>query len=422
VFLNQSILTIARYYVSFSVFLFLALSVSFDGSYAITGPIIISSYLFLFSAQIRTQINLSTVEKGLIAVLLMFLVSVLLEVICYGVPIWMIDPEGKILLFVPFIFLLNAVRVPSFVIILGIGCGALGLFILACYERYYLGVNRIGTSINPIQLGYVAFAYALLSVLLAPYCYAMKGAIARWAAILLVICGALALIAVVFTQTRGALICLPLMFIISGFYYRQHLRRYAKQAVIGACLLAVTGAMLIPQSSIMSRLNSGVVNTEKYFSEGNATTSAGVRLELWKAAVLVALKNPVFGAGVTEYVAEKEALIKAGILAPSVRQFTHSHNAYVYAAARRGIVGFIILLALLFYPVYIGHKQQQQSSQNGKAPAVSLILFGWFFVFANITQVFFAHNSGMIMYTGLLIILVSLMLNNKTERVEYSQA
>ena len=416
-FLNQSILTIARYHVSFSVFLFLALSVSFSGSYAITGSLIISSYLFLFSAQIRKQIALSKVEKGLIAVLLLFLLSVLLEVLFYDVPIRMIDPEGKILLFIPLVLLLNAVRIPSPVIISGIAFGALGLFILACYERYFLGMGRIGTSINAIQLGYVAFAYALLSMLLAPYCYSMNSAKGKWAALLLVVCGVLALIAVVFTQTRGALIFLPLLVVISGFYYRQQLRHYIKQVVIAACLLTLAAVVLIPQSSIMGRLSAGVVNTEKYFTEGNAVTSAGVRLELWKSAVLVAIKSPVFGVGVTEYVAEKEALIQAGKLDPSVRQFTHSHNSYVYASARRGMVGLIILLALMFYPVYIGHKQQQQSSPVSKSPAVSLLVFGWFFVFANVTQVFFAHNSGVIMYTGLLIVIVSLMLNSPKDKV-----
>ncbi|MCJ8338338.1 MAG: O-antigen ligase family protein [Pseudomonadales bacterium] len=414
-FLNQSILSIARYYVSFSVFLFLALSVSFDGSYGITGPIIISSYLFLCSGEVRRQIALSAAEKGLIAVLLVFLLSVLLEVICYGVPIRMIDPESKILLFIPLIFLLNAVRISSSVIVLGIGVGALGLFILACYDRYYLGVARVGISISAIQLGYVAFAYAILSLLLAPYCYSINRAKGRLLAILLIVCGALALITVLYTQTRGALIFVPLLLAISGCYYRKQLRKHVKQAVFVACLLSLTGAALIPESSIMSRLSSGVADTEQYFSQGVATGSVGVRLELWKAAVLVTINNPVFGAGVTAYVAEKEALVEAGKLAPSVRRYTHSHNAYVYASARRGMVGLMILLALMFYPVYIGHKQFRQNAQSSRAPAVALIIFGWFFIFANITQVFFAHNSGTIMYTGLLIILVSLMLNSEKE-------
>ncbi|MFT5708677.1 MAG: hypothetical protein ACI9ES_002981, partial [Oceanospirillaceae bacterium] len=83
--INRPILSVAKYYVNFSVFLFLALSVAFKGSYAISGAVLASSYIFLFSAQIREKIALTNIEKGLIVVLIMYLVSNVLEIVVYDI-------------------------------------------------------------------------------------------------------------------------------------------------------------------------------------------------------------------------------------------------------------------------------------------------------------------------------------------------
>ena len=146
------------------MFLFFALSVSFKGSYAITGPLLVSSYLFLLFSEVRCKIALSSIEKGLVWVLLAYLVSVLLEVVIFQAPFRVMDPESKILLFIPLIYLLNAVRVPSLVIVLAIGSGALGIFILAIYEKFFLGLPRVGSFINAIQLGNIAVSYTHLTL------------------------------------------------------------------------------------------------------------------------------------------------------------------------------------------------------------------------------------------------------------------
>ena len=85
--LKISLNQFSQYYVNFAVFLFLGLSVAFEGSYAISGAVIVSTYLLLLSSEVRRKISLSNIEKGLIVVLLGYLVSVILEVIFYDVPI-----------------------------------------------------------------------------------------------------------------------------------------------------------------------------------------------------------------------------------------------------------------------------------------------------------------------------------------------
>ena len=397
----------SHYYVNFAVFLFFGLSVAFEGSYAISGAVIVSTYLLLFIAEIRSKISLSGVEKGLISVLLVYLVSVVLEVIFHEVPISKMDPQGKVLLFLPFILVLNAVRIHYLAVIFGIAAGALGLFLLAMFEIYYLGVSRVGTNINAIQLGNIALSFGLLAIFLAPVYYVNNKNICI--TVLLVMTGFLGVVASALTLTRGGFVFLPLILIIAVWYYRREIKENLYKVMI-ILLIVVPLVTIVTFNTVnVSRFTKGLDNTVNYFQDGNANTSSGIRLELWKTAAIITMQSPVFGVGFSKYMEEKKKLVAKGEIYKSVLRYSHSHNAYFYAAVRRGGAGLLVFLALLFYPVYVGHKEYRKGDNKTKGIAISLVIFALLFIFANMTQVLFAHNSGMIIYLGSLIIIIALL-------------
>lgn len=392
--------------------MFLALSVAFKGSYGFSGALIISSYGWLFSRQIRRNIKLTFTEKGLVVVLLGYLCSVILEVVFYQLPLREIDAEGKILLLLPLVFILNAVQINFLVTLLGIAAGALGLFVLAAYETYFLGLDRTGTFINAIQLGNIAMAFSFIAMLLSPIIFKInnKGTLLGT---LMILAGLLGFYASLSTLTRGGLLFAPILLTIVGLYNVRSLKKHYKMFVLALSLGCVSAFTLLPDSGIISRFSVAFENYENYFNKGNASSSTGIRLEMWKAAAIISSDNPLLGIGAIEYETQKNQLIESGIINASIGYYDHPHNAYLYAIARRGLIGLVFFLALLFYPIYIAHREirQNNSTCSLNSPAMALLIFGLFFVFANITQVLFAHNSGMIMYTGLLILLVSLMVS-----------
>jgi len=413
---NISCLKAAKYYVNFAVFLFLALSVSFKGSYAISGAFIVSTYLLLFFADIRAKISLSKAEKWLIVVLLCYLASAVLEILIHDVPISKIDPQSKILVFIPFIFILNSIRVTPLVVFLGIAAGCMGLFGLAVFEKYYLGYQRVGTFINAIQLGNIASVFGMMSILLAPVYFKHKG---KWAITsLLLLAGVLGLCASVFTQTRGGLLFLPVLFVISVYYYRNELKAYKAKTLIASLIVLPIVAVAIANTSLINRLEMAIIKTQSYFTEGEASSSAGVRLELWKAASIITMNNPLLGVGITANMQEKKKLVDMGKVDQSILIFKHAHNAYFDISARRGILGLAFLLALLIFPVYAGHRYYKKGEKSTKGLAISIVMFGLFFICANLTQVLFSHNSGMIFYTGMLIILIA-CINSIEKRPEF---
>lgn len=406
---NINIVAVARYFVSFSMFMFLMLSVSFSGSYAISGTLIILSYLFFFSKEVRQQISLSKTEKWLIIVFLGYLLSVLCEILYYSIPVSVMDSEGKILLFIPLILLLNAVKINPKVIVFGLGFGALGVFTLAFYEHFILGVVRVGSFINAIQLGNIALTFGLLSLLMSGY--KLKNCkYPKTIRILLLLSGIGGVIAALLTLTRGGLVFLPVILIISSFYFITEVKQFKKQLLIGLVITCGT-LFLLSDGVFTKRIQTSLNNIESYFVDGKATTSTGIRLELWKAAILIAKENQVLGVGNIQYLKDKDTLINQGDLQSSIRKYDSSHNAYFYAYVRRGFVGLFFLTALLVYPVYIAHRELRKTKNNkdrSRIPAISLLVFGLFFIFANLTQALFHHNSGMIMYNGLLILLIYL--------------
>lgn len=421
---NMSLLSVARYCTSISVFLFLMLSVSLDNSYAFSGILIVLSSLFLLSKKVRQQISLSRTEKSLIWVLLAYLLSVVVEVVFYSLPLREMDPESKILLLIPLIYLLNAVKINPKVIIYGIGFGALGMFVLALYELFVLEMERIGSFINAIQLGNVALIFGLLSWMMAGFVY-NKYRYSKVISLLLVVAGCCGIVASLATLTRGGVVFLPLVAVLVSCYFISEIKHYKKQVAAGFILVVTALFLILPSTEFMGRVQTAFDNVESYFEEGEVVTSSGLRLELWKAAVLISKDNLVFGVGATDYLEQKAALIEAGQIDSSILNYGHSHNAYLFAVVRRGTVGLIFLLALLVYPVVVAHRELRKTDSSQRKsgdciPALSLLVFGWFFIFANVTQVFFAHNSGMIIYTGLLIILVNFSLASQNSKTEFS--
>lgn len=82
-----------------------------------------------------------------------------------------------------------------------------------------------------------------------------------------------------------------------------------------------------------------------------ANTSVGQRLEMWRAAWTMFLQHPFWGIGTGAFQQTINRFIKDGKAASFVRDYDHPHNDYLNALAGSGIVGFAVLIAILFLPL-----------------------------------------------------------------------
>ncbi len=123
----------------------------------------------------------------------------------------------------------------------------------------------------------------------------------------------------------------------------------------------------------------------------------------------MAATSPITGVGKNRLVEYKTQQVDQGRFPEKLKRFDSSHNAYMNTVARRGLIGLAILCTFLWVPVYIAVSAIRRGSSEEQPYAYALLCFGLVFAIANLTQDMIFLNNGIIMYTGLLIILSQML-------------
>jgi O-antigen ligase len=125
-------------------------------------------------------------------------------------------------------------------------------------------------------------------------------------------------------------------------------------------------------------------------------TSIGFRLEQWRGAVYAFEEKPLFGHGVGNTGIVHNRYVKEGKLNEFIYQIsadngqpTHTHSAYFSYLGDKGVVGFVLIILLLFYPVYVSIKKKSGVDCAWKFQ----ILLSSAFILASLTEHPFVRNN-----------------------------
>ena len=77
----------------------------------------------------------------------------------------------------------------------------------------------------------------------------------------------------------------------------------------------------------------------------------GLDLKCGRSALEMAKEKPLFGWGIQGATEKRKQETKEKIATGNIGQFTHAHNQYLDDLSKRGIVGLLALLAVLFIPL-----------------------------------------------------------------------
>lgn len=391
-----------NFIISANLFIFLLLSVSFHGSYKVSSIAMMCSYFLLLIPTIRNKISLTNDHKIFTIGYAAYTASIILELVVHGESLRELDPASKTLLCMPFLLLLSTVNLKRSLIPISFSIGAIALFSVAYYERSILGSHRAGAGINPIQFGNIASAMGVICLFL------IKGQTNKCGFItpLLIIGGIAGLSASFLSLSRGGWLIIPVALILLGFQYRHSLKYSPKKFLFSVILVLFTIALMISETNITSRLQTSISNINKVSHDKN-TTSIGLRFEMWQVAYNVFTSAPILGVGKSAYLSYQKEEIKRGKVTSRLKDFNQAHNAYLDAAARRGIVGLAGLLVFLLLPLIIAWRHVNSENSSIQAYAYSLVILSLSFLSYNLTQSMFNHNSGIIMFTMFMIILMS---------------
>lgn len=206
------------------------------------------------------------------------------------------------------------------------------------------------------------------------------------------------------SQTRGALLALPLVAVVAIVHVWPVMRvRMWQAALTGAGLVAALAvfavALKVPErvDEVRQALQSETMHVER-------DPSTAHRIVLWTYGLDAFLDRPLIGYGSQNAVAEVRArAARAGYDVPPYR---HLHSEFITVAVGRGIVGLVALIMLLVAPLVIVAQAPADGRQRDRW-AFAVLLSGSYAIFG-LTNLLFSHDQTNTVYaTAYLVLLVA---------------
>ena len=213
---------------------------------------------------------------------------------------------------------------------------------------------------------------------------------------------------------RGGWVGFPIILIILLLLYRQFL---SKKLIIA--FFAIMGGSFIllvmnPKFNMTKRYYAAESDIKLYLEKNDKSTSLGARFDMWENAFVAIKESPIFGHGSRGYELFRNKQIESGSMAKTTLQFNSLHNQFLESWVKRGLLGFIGLIVILFVPFIYFMKNCQQQNLEIKCVAILGVMHLLSHLFYFMSQSFLAHNSGSLFYFFVCIIFYSLIRSSRS--------
>jgi O-antigen ligase len=229
----------------------------------------------------------------------------------------------------------------------------------------------------------------------------------------IVLCFLLAMLATAMSGSRGAYIGFIAMTITWSLFTMR--KRWMVTFLLLAAVLAgvIYNHSVIVKSGVNRALNSFVVyfHTPDIVHADISDDSTEIHMEMWRAARYFFPDHPIFGVGPGNYHATAEKYAAEGKVNPAIAMHTHPHNIFLEDLYSKGIIGFISILLLLYYPFYILYKTRRRSPMSASLGMVHIIGISAFSLFDHspITK----NN-----YSSILLLGIALFFSHHLNRIQ----
>ena len=350
----------------------------------------------------KPLLNLSKVDKWLIYSYLFYFLTFVLSLCINGGKMRDLDTASRVVFLIPVLLLLLKYPIKTCVLSYSIPLGGIVSVCIALYDKFILNLNPDqNPRIMHIQGGDISMSLGILSLIIALYAYQKRE---MKLTVLSVIGGLCGIVGSLLSTARGGWVALPILLIVILWIYRHSLSKRFFLTFFGIIAVASVGISQMPNNRIMERINVAQKDIQLYLDKNNGNTSLGARFEMWKSAIAMAKEKPLFGWGIQGATEKRKQETKEKIATSNIGQFTHAHNQYLDDLSKRGIVGLLALLAVLFIPLRSFMKNLKTANNEikliatlGVAHILSVMIYG-------LSQGFLVHNSGTIFYFFLTIV------------------
>jgi O-antigen ligase len=161
---------------------------------------------------------------------------------------------------------------------------------------------------------------------------------------------------VLLSGTRALWPGLLLVPVITGVIYRKHFltRGFGRAAAILLVLAACTG--ILAAGFVEKRIEAGIGDVTASLSRGDYSGSFGRRLIIWRVGLDLFEQAPIFGQGP----GNAKPLLESGTAALGERmRYSHYHDVFLTYAVRDGILGVLVVLAMILAPLVLAASRQR---------------------------------------------------------------
>lgn len=393
--------SLLRMYTSVAVLLLGAIALVVPSGYSVGAVLLLLGTFAL--PFIRTNVRFGRQDWWVIGALAFYALVGLFEAWSDEQGLRGVDKPLRFLLVIPVLALILAYPPRLGWLWSGLALGGMAVGSWAAWQKLFSGVERAGGYTHVIQFGNISMLTGIL-------CLAGMG----WAMVqpnrkqwlLLLGLGALGgVLGSLFSGSRGGWVGLP---VVLWVLYRGYGRDLTTPLKIGALAIVIVGVLCVyavPQLGVQQRVHQAFDDIERYVSGESRTSSVGARFEMWKGASHLIIEKPLLGWGHNGYQQGMQSLADAGVIDPGVLQFGHAHNEFIDTTAKRGILGLIALLFLYLVPMRLFMRQLHSPNLELRSLAVAGALLPVAYIDFGLSQVFLAHNSGVMIYTFWLVVL-----------------
>lgn len=314
-----------------------------------------------------------------------------------------IDKSIRFIFAIPIFYLVYRARPSLHALWLGLVFGVLGACVFAFYQKFFLAIPRSEGFTNAIQFGNLAMLQGLLCLAGLGWATSLKTHRRKYI-FLLGIAAVAGIVTSALSGTRGGWIGLPIILLVVFFAYRRLFS--LRSQLLLFLILIVGGSYLIsnPQIGVKKRI-AEAVHQVSLFQDGKVDTSVGMRLEMWRGAYKLVQEKPFFGWGKEGYQQGMQELSDKGELHVRAGDFGHAHNEFIDRFAKHGLIGFLALLCLYLLPIRTFSVAKNYSDLSIKAVGLAGTLLALCYIDFGMTQAFFRHNSGVMVYATLLAVI-----------------
>jgi len=351
----------------------------------------------------RDKLELSKWEKYFVFSFIFYFAVIAINLWWFDGKLHDLDTPSRLVLVLPIYFFIRKTDIKVDWFIWGVVLGSIlaGLIKFGIIDVHYL------SKIVTVQTG----SFTLLSSIfaLSSLMFVGKGS-STIKNTLLFVAFASGIVASFMSGGRGvwiaAILSLIFIFIINPMRWSIRLRLSAVLSMI----ILFYSAYLIPQTGVKNRIDLALKNTTSWVQNGQANTSSGARLEMWKASFEVIKENPIIGVGEDNYAKHQKRLIEQGRIDKSVGNFLHPHGEYITSLVEQGIIGLLAFIFVLLAPImfFLNIIKYKLFNYQERALAASGMLIILHFGFYSFTATVFAHQSTTLFFAVFLVIIIGL--------------